>query len=81
MCHFWAQNDPFVLNKKIFGTKHFYYFHPPIGPFHCAKFKKICAVDPEYAIFWPKMVHLPQFFFFRKIINIILIYLVAPVIV
>ena len=25
---------------KFFGTNHYYYFHLPIGPFHCAKFKK-----------------------------------------
>ena len=24
-----------------------FYFHLPIGPFHCAKFKKILTVDPE----------------------------------
>ena len=88
MCHFRAQNGPFVLNKiflvqtiiitfiyllalfivqnfkklqpiqnyedvpfsgpkwpicheqNFFGTNHYYYFHLPIGPFHCAKFKK-----------------------------------------
>ena len=65
---------------KIFGTNYCYYFHLPIGPFHCAKFEKILAVDPELwgcTIFGPKMVHLPQIFFW-KIINIILIYLLAP---
>ena len=40
MCHFLAQNGPFDMNKKIFGTNHYYYFHLPIGPFHCAKFFK-----------------------------------------
>ena len=80
MCHFRAQNDPFLLNN-FFGTNHYYYFHLPIGPFHCAKFKKILTADPELwgcAIFGPKMVHLPQTNFFWKIINIILIYLLAP---
>ena len=69
---------------KFFGTNHYYYFHLPIGPFHCAKFKKILTADPELwgcAIFGPKMVHLPQTNFFWKIINIILIYLLAPFIV
>ena len=68
---------------NFFGTNHYYYFHLPIGPFHCAKFKKILTVDPELwgcTIFGPKMVHLPQFFFW-KIIKIILIYLLAPFIV
>ena len=56
MCHFWAQNDPFV---------HYYHFHLTIGPFHCAKFKKILTADLELlgcTTFGPKMVHLPQFF-------------------
>ena len=33
--HFRDQNSPFVMKKKIFGTNHYYYFHLPIGPFHC----------------------------------------------
>ena len=49
----------------------------PIGPFHCAKFKKILTADPELwgcTIFEPKMVHLPiTKYIFWKIINIILI--------
>ena len=68
----------------FFGTNHYHYFHLPIGPFHCAKLKKNLTVDPELwecVIFGPKMVHLPQTFFFWKIINIILIYLLAPFIV
>ena len=63
------------------STNHYYYFHLPTGPFYCAKFKKILTVGPELwgcTIFGPKIVHLPQFFFFFwKIINIILIYLLA----
>ena len=36
------------LSQAIFfGTNHYYYFHLPIGPFHCAKFKKIVAADRE----------------------------------
>ena len=75
---------PICPEQKFFGTNHYYYFHLPIGPFHCAKFKKILTADPELwgcAIFGPKMVHLPQTNFFWKIINIILIYLLAPFIV
>ena len=44
---FWAQNNPFVLNKIFLVQNHYYYFHPPIIPFHCAKFKKILTTDPE----------------------------------
>ena len=59
--------------KILFGTNHY----------HCAKFKKILTADRESwgcTIFGPKMVHLLQtnFFFFLTIINIILIYLLAP---
>ena len=74
---------PISHEQNVFGTNHYYYFHLPTGPFHCAKFKKILTADPELwgcAIFGPKMVHLPQIFFW-KIINIILIYLLAPFIV
>ena len=69
--------------QNFFVTNHYYYFHLPIGPFYCAKFKKILTADPElwgYLIFGPKMVHLPQIFW-GKIINIIPIYLLAPFIV
>ena len=47
MCNFQAQNGPFVLNS-FFGTNHYYYFHLPVGPFHCAKFTKSC----EDATYW-----------------------------
>ena len=63
MCHFWAQNDPFV---------HYYHFHLTIGPFHCAKFKKILTTDLEL---------LGCTTFGPKIINNIPIYLLAPFIV
>ena len=79
---------PFILQnfKKIlvlnnfFGINHYYLFHLPIGLFHYAKFLKILTVDQELwgcAIFGPKMVHLPQTKIFQKIINIVLIYLLA----
>ena len=39
---------PFIGQEQIFfGTNHYYYFHLPTGPFHCAKFKKILTTDPE----------------------------------
>ena len=31
---------PICLEQIFFGTKHYHYFDLPIGPFHCAKFKK-----------------------------------------
>ena len=64
----------------FFGTNHYYLFHLPIGLFHCANFLKIHTADQELwgcAIFGPKMVHLPQTKIFQKIINIVLIYLLA----
>ena len=37
-----------ICNEQIFfGTNHYYYFNLPIGPFPCAKLKKILTVDPE----------------------------------
>ena len=36
------------LSRTIFfGTNRYYYFHLPIGPSHCAKFKKILTADLE----------------------------------
>ena len=52
--------------------------------FSLCKIYKILTADPEFwgcAIFGPKMVHLPKQKLFWKIINIILIYLLAPFIV
>ena len=37
---------PICHEQIFFGTNH-YYFHLPIGPFHCAKFLKIYTADPE----------------------------------
>ena len=53
----------------FFGTNHYYYFHLTVGPFHCAKFKKILTADPELwgcAIFGPKMAHFPKQEFFSE---------------
>ena len=60
---------PICPEQNFFGTNHYYYFHLPIGPFHCAKFKKILTADPELwgcAIFGPKMAHFPKWEFFQK---------------
>ena len=74
-----------ICHEQFFsGTNYCYYFHLPIGSFHCVRFLKNLTVDPELwgcAIFRPKMVPLPQTIFFWKIINIILIYLLAHFIV
>ena len=60
------------LSWFFFGTNHYYYFHLPIGCFHCVKFKKILTADPELwgcTIFGPKMAHFPKSDFFRKPAN------------
>ena len=31
---------PICPEQNFFSANHCYYFHLPIGPFHCAKFKK-----------------------------------------
>ena len=84
VCQFWDQNSPFVPNK-FFGTNRCYYFHLPIGLFHCAKFKQILTTNPELwrcIIFGSKVVHLSLTIFFGgEIITFILIYLLAPFIV
>ena len=33
------------LPQFFFFGKHWYYFHLPVGPFHCASFKKIITTD------------------------------------
>ena len=64
---------PICPEQNHFDTNNYYYFHLAIDPY-------IRSLSYEDAPFWAKMVHLPQFFFW-KIINIILIYLLAPFIV
>ena len=64
---------PICHEQIFFGTNHYYYFHLPISPFHCAKFKKILTAGPELwgcAIFGPKIIFLPHTIFFEKMINI-----------
>ena len=85
MRHFWTQNGPFatIFFCKIINIILIYL----LAPFIVQNFKKILPADPELwgcTIFGPKMVHFPKWefflktFFFWKIINIILIYLLAP---
>ena len=72
---------PICPEQFFFGTNHYYYFHLPIGPSHCAKFKKNSFSRSRVK----RMCHFliqngpfaPPKFFFSKIINIILIYLLG----
>ena len=72
---------------KLFGTNHYYYSYLPIGPFHWAKLKKENYSRSRVMRmhhFWAQNGHLPIlfiYFFFWKIINIALIYLLVPFIV
>ena len=38
---------PIYPEQNFFGTNHYYYFHLPIGPLHCATFKKFFTADLE----------------------------------
>ena len=65
----------------FFGTNHYYYFHLPTGPFHCAKFRKFLQRIQSYEdvpFLNPKWSSCCKQIFFWRIINIILIYLLAP---
>ena len=76
---FLGQKWPICPEQIFFGTN-YYYFYPPIGPFHCAKFKKIsysgswvmrlCHFGAQNGLFASKT-------FLEKIINIIFIYLLV----
>ena len=68
---FSGQKWPICHEEIFFGTNHYCYFHLPIDPFYCAKFKKILTADLELsgcAIFGPKIVHLLQTIFFEKLL-------------
>ena len=76
--HFRAQNDPFVLSKKILVHTIIITFLEKIihitfiyllAPFIVQYFKKILLTDAELSgctIFGPKMVHFPKWEFFQK---------------
>ena len=85
MCRFWAQNNPFILNKFFLVQTIIMTFIYLSNLFIVQNFKKILTADLELwgcAIFGTEMVHLPQtVFFWGKIINTILIYLFTPSIV
>ena len=73
-----------ICSEQIFFSEnHFYYFHHPIGPFHCAKFKKNSYSKSRIMTmhyFWTQNGSF-ALIFFREIITLILIYLLAPFIV
>ena len=85
MCHFWAQNGPFYLNKILLVQAIIITFIYLLVLFIVQNFKKVLTADPELwgcAIFGSKMVHLPQTKkLLEKIINIIFIYQLVPFIV
>ena len=57
---------------NFFGTNHYYYFHLPIGPFHCAKFKKFLQQiqsSEDAQFLGPKWSTCPNENFFRKLVN------------
>ena len=72
---------PNCPEQNYFGTNYYYYFHLPIGPFHCAKLKKkiYSRVMRMYHFRAQNGLFAPNIFF-GKIINIIFI-LLAPFIV
>ena len=78
------EDVPFLGPKwPFFDTNHYYYFHLPINTFHCAKFFKNSyseSRDMRMHHCWvPNGSFAPNnFFFLKKIFNIIFIYLLAP---
>ena len=69
MCHFWAQNGPFVLNKKFLVQTIIIIFIYLLALFIVQNLQKILTADPELwgcAIFGPKMVHFPKWEFRKK---------------
>ena len=62
--------------QNFVGTNHYYYFHLPIGPFHCTKFKKKFLqqiLSYEDAPFWAKNGPFAPNFFLEKIIIIFIL--------
>ena len=54
---------------KIFGTNHWYYFHLPIGPFHCGEFKRNSSRWSRVmrmVNFWAQNGSFPQIRFFSE---------------
>ena len=82
MCHFWAQNDPFVIKIFFLCTNHYYYFIYLLALFTVQNLKKKYSKS--------RVMRMHQFcapngslapnknLFLKKNINIIFIYLLAP---
>ena len=85
MCHFRAQDDPFVLNKIFLVQTIIITFIYLLALFIVQNLKKFLQQIQSYEdapFLGPNWSICPkQFFFFWKIINIVLIYLLAPFIV
>ena len=84
MCHFWAQNDPFVLNKFFLVQTIIITFIYLLALFIVQNLKKFLQQIQSYEdvpFLGPKWSICPKQNFFWKIINIILIYLLTPFIV
>ena len=78
---FSGPKEPICPEQNFIGINHYYYCHLPIGPFHCAKFKKFLQRIQNYEdapFLGPKWSICSKQIFFCKIINIILIYLLTP---
>ena len=81
MCHFWAQNSPFVLNKFFLVQTIIITFIYLLALFNVQNLKKFlqriqsCEDAPFLVPKW-SICHKQKFW--GKIINIILIYLLAP---
>ena len=70
---------PICPEQKFFGTNHYYYFHLPIGPFHCAKFKKNSYSRSRVMRmhnFWAQNDPLPQMRFFSENLSMSLVYFI-----
>ena len=62
---------PICHEQFFFGTNHYYYFHLPIGPFHCAKFKKFLQRIQNYEdapFLGPKWSLCPKQILFGKLL-------------
>ena len=81
MCHFWAQNGPIVMNKILLVQIIIITFIYPRALFTMLNLKKFLQRIQSYedaSFLGPKWSICAKQFFFWKIINITLIYLLAP---
>ena len=84
MCHFRAQNGPFVMNKIFLVQTIIITFIYILALFNVQNLKKFLQRIQSYEdahFLGPKWSICPKQIFFSKIINIIFIYLLAPFIV